>query len=142
MAINNHPHAVAGFLYDRKHNAVLLHLRDGNTKINPNKWSLFAGACEAGETPLQTFVREIEEEIGLAIDPKEVKFLDEYFNDTTNVFRHVYYIEKYVPLSELTLGEGAGMDWVPLEKAFDLDLSEKSIKDLRRFLALLTVSAG
>ena len=28
-------HAAAGFLYDSQRKAVLLHLRDGNTKINP-----------------------------------------------------------------------------------------------------------
>lgn len=134
VAPNNFPHASAGFLYDRAQHRVLLHLRDGNTKYSPNQWAFFTGLSEDGETSVQTFCRELKEEIGLTIVPSDAKFLREYLNEERNTYRHVFFVERAVPLSRLVLGEGAGMDWVPLERVFDLPLTEKTASDLRYFL--------
>lgn len=127
-------HAAAGFLYDNKRKAVLLHLRDGNTKINPNKWAFFTGLAEGDETYEQTFRREIKEEIGIDLPNDSVRLLDEYLNEEFNTWRHFYVAEHYVPLDKLTLGEGSGFDWVPLDKVFELDLTEKTERDLKKFI--------
>ncbi len=37
----------------------------------------------------------------------------------------------------MRLGEGAGFDWVSLEKVFECDLAEKPGKDLKIFLQLI-----
>ena len=127
-------HAAAGFLYDSKHKAVLLHLRDGNTKINPNKWAFFTGLAEWDETHIETFRREIREEIGILLPLECINEFDVYVNEEHNTIRHVFVAEYYVPLSLLTLGEGAGFDWVPLNKVFELDLTEKTERDLKKFI--------
>ena len=45
---------------------LLLLLRDDIPTINdPNTWSLIGGTAEEGETPEETLLREIEEEIGV-----------------------------------------------------------------------------
>lgn len=45
---------------------IVLHLRDEKSWIpHPGCWSLFGGAVEEGESPAQTVVRELEEELGL-----------------------------------------------------------------------------
>jgi len=36
----------------------------------------------------------------------------------------------------MTLGEGAGFDWIPLAKVFEYDLTEKTAHDLKTFLRL------
>jgi 8-oxo-dGTP pyrophosphatase MutT (NUDIX family) len=123
-----------GFLYSPKKNAVLLHLRDGNTKINPNKWAFFGGLSEGEETPKQTFIREIKEELNIAVKEEEIIPLCDYLNEELQTYRNVFYVESDLELNEMSLGEGAGFDWVSVEGLFDKDMTDKTEKDLRYFL--------
>ncbi len=55
------------------HGQILLFLRDDKPGIPcPNMWALLGGTREPGETPRRTLLREIEEEIGVVLDPAEV----------------------------------------------------------------------
>lgn len=123
-----------GFLYSSKKQAVLLHLRDGNTKVNPNKWAFFGGLSEGEESPKQTFVRELKEELHINVDEKDVINLCDYLNEELQTYRHVFYVESDLELTDMTLGEGAGFDWVSLESIFEKDLTDKTEKDLKYFL--------
>lgn len=126
-----------GFFYNPKKNEILLHKRDGNTKINPHKWTFFGGSSENNEKPLQTFIREIEEELGVKLFGEEVVPLCDYLNEQENMWRHVFYAISEKQKSEMVLGEGADFDWVSLDKVFEYDLSEKTIRDLNTFIKTL-----
>lgn len=123
-----------GFLYSPKKQSVLLHLRDGNTKVNPNKWAFFGGLSEGNEAPKQTFIRELKEELNIDIKEDEAIELCHYLNEELQTYRYVFYVESDIELAEMTLGEGAGFDWVSLENLFEKDLTDKTEKDLRYFL--------
>lgn len=123
-----------GFLYNPKSKSVLLHKRDGNTSVNPNRWAFFGGGSEPGENPAQTFVREIEEELSVRLDVKEVMPLRDDFNQERDTHRHVFYAKSELEKSEMILGEGADFEWVPLSRVFEFDLTDKVADDLRFFL--------
>ncbi len=129
------PFAAACFLYDRATQSVLLHKRDGNTTVNPHKWAFFGGHAEPGETDVQCCLRELKEEIGLSLRPRDLKRLRRYMNTEARQYRVVFYVEKRVELSELVLNEGAGFAWIELAKVEALDLSARSREDLRYFIA-------
>lgn len=42
------------------------------------------GGIEAGETPLAAVVREVEEEVGIQVDPRAAKFMGTYTNEFPN----------------------------------------------------------
>lgn len=127
-----------GFLYNPQTKSVLLHQRDGNTKIEPHKWAFFGGLGENAETPKECFIRELKEEIGFNVSPEEVKELRDYLNIKLNTHRYIFFIESLLTdTSKLVLGEGAGFQWIPLEKVFEYDLTEKTRKDLKFFLGTL-----
>ncbi len=123
-----------GFLFNPKERMVLLHHRDDNTENYPNKWAFFGGSSEKNETPEQCFVRELKEEIGLGVQQADIHYMRDYFNDDMGRHRYVFYVVSDAPLAELTLGEGAGFEWVPLERVNEYDLTDKVKADLEFFV--------
>ncbi len=127
----------AGFFYNPKKREVLLHKRDGNTTYNPHKWAFFGGSSEGTEGPVETFVREIEEELAVQLTNGEPIPLCSYLNEESGRMRHIFYVLSEKPKSEMILGEGADFDWIPLDSVFEYDLSTKTIEDLSFFLQTL-----
>jgi DNA-binding transcriptional ArsR family regulator/8-oxo-dGTP pyrophosphatase MutT (NUDIX family) len=125
-----------GFLFDANDHKVLLHLRDGNTFWNPNRWAFFGGNGEASESFRDCFVRELREEIGLSIAPQEAIALRVYRHKSGQE-RAVFYVRSAVAVSELTLGEGADMRWIGLDELDRYDLTEATRDDLQFFVAQL-----
>ena len=70
---------LAGVILEDEQGNIALQLRDDNpTIINPNKWSVFGGHIEPGEDPANAAVREIAEELGIALDPQKLNVLGEF----------------------------------------------------------------
>ena len=126
-----------GFLYNVKIRSVLLHKRDGKTKINPNAWTFFGGLKEGNETPRETFMRELNEELNIDIKKNEIKTLCDYLNEELQTYRFVFYVESDLEKSQMKLGEGEDFDWISLGKVFEYNLTEKTKKDLQVFLKLI-----
>lgn len=129
-----------GFLYNPETGSVLLHKRDAQAKVNPNSWAFFGGLNEGNETPMQTFRREIQEELNLKVAETECIALTNYFNEALKTHRYVFYVISDVHKSDLVLGEGEGFDWIPLENVFGYVLTEKTVRDLKTFLDQLKQS--
>lgn len=128
------PFFSGGFLYNPKTNEVLLHKRDGNTPVNPHKWAFFGGTSERDETPVQTFIREMSEELGIKLKEQEVLPLCDYPNRERNIHRYVFYVISDKKKEEMVLGEGADFDWVPLSVISSYDITDKTSDDLEYFI--------
>ena len=122
-----------GFLYDQWLSAVCLHKRDSSTPSNPNKWAFFGGLNEDTETFVACFVRELREELGLAIEPADAILLRQYFNAERNSDRAVFYVRYSDSGHRLVLGEGAAFAWIKLAKVHEYDLTDKTRDDLQFF---------
>ena len=122
-----------GFLYNPKVNEVFLHLRDSNTDYDPNLWAFFGGMNEAGETPAECFVRELEEETTLKIAPQQAVWLCDYLHVEYDLYRYVFYVESEVNREQLRLTEGADFDWFSLQDVEGQNLADKARSDLMLF---------
>jgi 8-oxo-dGTP pyrophosphatase MutT (NUDIX family) len=59
--------------------ALLLTLRAAGLRAHRGQWALPGGRCDEGETPIEAALRELHEELGLALGPGDVLgLLDDY----------------------------------------------------------------
>lgn len=127
------PFYAGGFLYNPATKKVLLHKRDTRTKINPGKWAFFGGLSKEGETPIETFIREVKEELGILLESTSIYFLCDYFNPDFNTHRYVFFAITQLPKSAMKLREGEDFEWFTLEEALKLDLTKRTRQDLLTF---------
>ena len=99
---------IAAIILENDKGEFLLYLRDNKSDIPfPNHWDLIGGHVEEGETPEQTLVREVKEE--LDIDLKDYSFYKKYECLTGDAYENIKYIYSGIinlPIEEVTLLEG------------------------------------
>ena len=109
--------AVAAIIVDEA-GRVLLQLRDDRPDIFfPNHWGCFGGAIEPGETPRDTLLRELQEELGVTFDDAAIeRFITISFNTKTtakhNIDRFFFIVTiSAARLKTMQLGEGRAFDF-------------------------------
>ena len=92
---------------------AMLQQRSGDTS-HPRTWGFFGGKSENGERPIETLLREIEEEIGVVPDIQKVHPINEFTSPdkkfTYNTFI-VTVFEEFVPVLN---DESDGFCWVKI----------------------------
>jgi 8-oxo-dGTP pyrophosphatase MutT (NUDIX family) len=119
FAIDTRPlvlgHAVAAILLDPE-GRYLLQRRDDIPGIwFPGHWGFFGGAIESGEAPVAATLRELAEEIGIALAPSRLATFLRMDFDLEGVGRRERHFFTATlaadELPRLVLGEGAEMRW-------------------------------
>jgi 8-oxo-dGTP pyrophosphatase MutT (NUDIX family) len=132
MVVRN---VAVGFLYHAASGRVLLHLRGADAPPNAGKWAFFGGRAEPedGGDLLATWLREMREELGVALDPARVVSLRSgAYDDGTRW--HDYYCAWPSLDEDFVLTEGQRYAWFALDKALSLpDLADYAREDLRLF---------
>jgi 8-oxo-dGTP pyrophosphatase MutT (NUDIX family) len=76
--IERNPATTASYLVLRKEGKVLF-ARRCNTGYQDGNYQVPAGHVDAGELPSEALIREVQEEIGIFIQPEDVKFVHTSF---------------------------------------------------------------
>jgi len=108
-----------GIIIENDRGELLMQLRDEFVKYFPNRWVLFGGAIEKGETPKQAILREIKEEIGL--DLEKVRFLKRYLYNG-KIKQYFFYKKLNINLKNIRLNEGKSIAFFCKEDIKKLDL--------------------
>lgn len=82
---------------------LLVQQRSLTSKHFAGLWSQTAGGVNAGESSLQTVLRECDEELGLKIDKNEPTYIGSYAR--TNDIVDIYLVERAINLDKLVLQE-------------------------------------
>ncbi|MBF6424033.1 NUDIX domain-containing protein [Nocardia cyriacigeorgica] len=118
------------------HHEVLMYLRDDKPDIlYPNMWSLLGGMIEAGETPAECVVREIEEEIGVQLDPDTVQFL--CTRDLDFGIEHTFTAAVDFDIDDVVLTEGQELRWFSQADAANTQLAYADNAILETFFGSL-----
>lgn len=105
----------------------LLQLRDPKPSIfYPDHWGLFGGGVEPGESETDALVRELDEELGLTVTPKDAKrftcltFDFGFAGGPREMVRAFYEVRiDAETLSQLTVCEGREMQMMPAAQVLD-----------------------
>ncbi|WP_165914315.1 methyltransferase, FxLD system [Streptomyces sp. AcE210] len=112
----------------------LLHLRSANKPIwRPGQWALLGGNTEKGETCDEAIVRELAEEIGLAI-PGLTALVTLDTLDACGSFKdrvRVYHGRLNVPAHEIQLCEGIQLRWTRIEETTQMTMDPGTAAVLR-----------
>lgn len=117
---------------------VLLTLRSKNKKQFPGLWEGLGGSAQAGETSLESVVREVKEEIGLEYPPEDFRLLTRLLEKTALV--DIYELRADFAAEDLHLQkeEVETARWATVEELEDL-IAQGEFSDaaLRRWRAVV-----
>lgn len=122
-------------LVDRRGHILLQH-RDGNTLRFPNTWGFVGGAIEEAEQPEAAARREVHEETGLTIAGSLTLFQRFPWPDAAHTW-YIYAAPTDATESDLILGEGQALRFVPPAEIFALGLHPVARAILTDFVASL-----
>jgi 8-oxo-dGTP pyrophosphatase MutT (NUDIX family) len=119
--------------------ALLLTRRAAGLRTHRSQWALPGGRCDSGETPIEAALRELHEELGLALEPGAVLgLLDDYPT------RSGYLITPVVVWAAASAGispnpqevasvHRIGLDAIERPEAFDFTAIPESTRRVIRF---------
>jgi 8-oxo-dGTP diphosphatase len=113
--------------------ALLLQLRDDHAPYYPNVWGLPGGAVEPGETPLRAAERELWEEA--EVRPSEpLRLFAHQELPEENRRKNYFYGPTAASQSDVVLGEGAAMLFIPAAEVLARPFTPGSAEIIERFL--------
>ncbi len=84
-------------------NDFLIIKRSEKEDVYPGLWAQVGGGVKAGESSLETVVKECEEELGLELELDEIEFIDSYTR--TEDIVDIFLVRKDIDIDELILEE-------------------------------------
>ncbi len=102
---------------------LLIQQRLATAKKCPNMWETASGGAKNGESGIDGSIRELQEELGLKVNKKELKYIGTFAR--TNDYVEVFLLKKNVKIDNLKLQE----EEVQAAKWVKISEYEKLIKD-------------
>lgn len=95
---------IAGIWMENEKNEVLIAQRSKNKKNDPGKWGpAAAGTLEKGETYKSNILKEVEEEIGIILESKDLIYLGAFYEQASNQYFVGTFYAKITSDSKFTL---------------------------------------
>ncbi|GAA1398671.1 NUDIX domain-containing protein [Catellatospora coxensis] len=124
---------VAGVLLVDADGALLLQERDEHAPTFPNQWAFPAGVAEPGEQPLEVAHRELYEETGLRVGELALFWAGPM--PESPLYGYLFHGRTTARQSDVVLGEGRAMLFVPPAEILALDLAGYARPALTAFLS-------
>lgn len=137
------PIVVKAIIYNQEGHFLLQHRDNIACIVEPNRWSLFGGGVEEGETLTAALERELQEELSCKVGQIE----DELFrwNQRSENTLHVCFAVRFtVSNDDFILTEGQDFAWFSLNELMNLSLGSlvrANISHLLYFAASKGISA-
>lgn len=109
-------------------NEILIQQRSASRKMFPNMWTNTGGACIAGETSIETFFRELKEELNVIPNIDNLELIASYKRKKDYV--DVWLLRQNININDLKFNDNEvqAAKWVSIEEWKKLLIEEKAIK--------------
>ena len=121
-----------------KDDKVMLGRRSPGRQFYPNVWDLVGGHCEGSESPEQTLVRKLQEELGVTPEEfREIAVLNEPDESAHGAYDyHVYLVTSWRGrLTNRQPEEHVALEWFTVSEAVTLELAHPDYPTLFREIA-------
>jgi 8-oxo-dGTP pyrophosphatase MutT (NUDIX family) len=126
--------AVGVIIHDPEGRVLLQH-RDAAAPTNANKWGLWGGSIEPGESIIEATIREIEEELSIRIEPGDITFFGQYDDEQLQSELHVYTLPD-VGAFQYVQREGDGMRFFTRDELVGLDMTPRTRLSLQDYFGI------
>ena len=110
---------------------ILLGKRAKHRTSYPNVWDMIGGHCENAETPKQTLIRELQEEIG--VTPIQFEHISTLFDSNNDHTYHVFVVTDWNGEPKCLQSEEHSMiGWFRINEALKLELALPVYRELFR----------
>jgi 8-oxo-dGTP diphosphatase len=119
---------VVGAVISNKRGEFLLQQRDDSAPSFRRCWTLFGGAIETNESPIEAILRELKEELALDLSRVVLVSLFRVYHQPQNVSQSIFEVGIEADIADLSLKEGLAMRFVEpaefpiLEFAFNIEV--------------------
>jgi 8-oxo-dGTP pyrophosphatase MutT (NUDIX family) len=104
----------AGSIFLARNSGRLLLVRRSHHTLQPGTWGTIGGAVDRGEKPEETVVREVREELGIHVNPADLR-LCYVFRDQKSHFMYYNYTvmidEEFIPVPNWEVSEHAWVEF-------------------------------
>lgn len=118
-----------------EHEYVLCALRSPKMTL-PNLWEFAGGKVEKGETPEESLVREIQEELGCTVKVHEL--IEDIFHEYPNIIINLLTYRTTIIEGTPKAKEHAEVKWVPLQELRSLKWAPADIPTIDKLLMAAT----
>ena len=118
------------YIFDDRGNTLLLHRKKAP---NQGLYSPIGGKLERGigESPYQCAIREVQEEIGLALEFSDIRLCglvaEKAYEGATHWLMFCFEVMRAITLTELEISEGQ-LEWVPISEVAQRPIPESDRK--------------
>ena len=117
---------------------ILLQKKDRGYPNGPDNWQVFGGRIETGETPTETVLREITEELCISVDEDQLgepitQNLDREDGQSFSIHYHV--VEATFDLKDLRLDEGCGVAFWYVDELENIKTQPHELEMFRKLIA-------
>ena len=92
---------------------IAMQLRDNKPGLPAaNKWALFGGLISGDETPTETIIREVREELSIVLDLERLSLLYRHYIPEQNLTTWVFCYSVDTELDNAVLLEGQAWDFI------------------------------
>lgn len=122
----NQYHLVCSIMFVNSDNKILITQRSSIKKSFAMKWEIIGGSCLEFESSIDGIIREVNEEVGISINKKDLKLLKTVKNHEKKYIKDIYICYKKIMDKKIKFvdNEAQNFKWISINEFVEMKEKE------------------